>query len=101
MLLGSDIHDNPGAGLILRAGGVARIAHSAFGRNGSSEQATAALVIEPGARPTFHRNVFHSVDPLTFGALDELFRTRLKNDNWFPDARPMTPAAGRGRGRGQ
>ena len=101
MLLASEIHDNPGAGLALRAGGVMRIAHSTFGRNGSSEQAAAALVIEPGARPTFLRNVFHSLDPRALAFLDEASLAQLKADNWFPDAPQGSAAPARGRGRGR
>ena len=101
MLLASEIHDNPGAGLALRAGGVMRIAHSTFGRNGSSEQAAAALVIEPGARPTFLRNVFHSLDPKALAFLDDASLAQLIADNWFPDAPQGTAAPARGRGRGR
>ena len=38
MLVGSDIRDNPGAALAIRARASPRIAHSAFTRNGTSEQ---------------------------------------------------------------
>lgn len=101
MLVASDIHDNPGAGLVLRAGGATRIVHNAFSRNGSSEQVASAVVIEPGARPTFQRNVFHNVDPQTLAALDDASRAQLKNENWFPDMRPATTGPARGRGRGR
>jgi serine/threonine protein phosphatase PrpC len=94
MLLGSDIHDNSGAGLALRAGASPRITHSTFSNNGGSEQ---AMLIEPGAQPVFVGNFFHSLDPLSFSALDPAARLQLRNVNWFPDARPA-PAAGR-RGR--
>ena len=36
-LVGGDIHDNPGLGLVVRAGASPRIAHSAFNRNGTPE----------------------------------------------------------------
>jgi serine/threonine protein phosphatase PrpC len=72
MLLASDIHDNPGAGLILRRDSSPLISHNEFFGNGSSEEAASALVIEPGARPLLQHNV-------------------------FPDARAI-PAGGRGRG---
>jgi len=75
MLLASDIHDNPGAGLTLRRDSSPLIAHNEFLKNGSSEQASSAMVIEPGARPVLQHNV-------------------------FPDARPVTTGAARGRGRG-
>jgi hypothetical protein len=72
MLLASDIHDNPGAGLTLRRDSSPLIAHNEFLKNGSSEQAASAIVIEPGARPLLQHNV-------------------------FPDARAIA-AGGRGRG---
>jgi serine/threonine protein phosphatase PrpC len=101
-LLGSDIHDNPGAGLAVRANATPRITHNVFSRNGTSEQVGSAVAIEAGARPILLRNIFHNVDPLAMTPLDEILRTQLKNDNWFPDARPpqtSTPARGRGQGR--
>jgi len=100
-LLASDIHDNPGAGLALRAGSGARIAHNTFSRNGSSEQAAAAIVIEPGARPALLANTFHGLDPQAFTNLDDGARTQLKADNLFPDVRPEAAPAARGRGRGR
>ena len=53
MLVGSDIRDNPGAALAIRAGASPRIAHSAFVRNGTSEHAPASVIIEPGPRHCF------------------------------------------------
>jgi PPM family protein phosphatase len=94
MLLGSDIHDNSGAGLALRAGASPRITHSTFSNNGGNAQ---AMLIEPGARPVFVGNFFHNLDPQAFGSLEPAARVQLRNVNWFPDARP-TPGAGR-RGR--
>jgi hypothetical protein len=100
MLLASDIHDNPGAGLALRANASPRITHNTFGGNGQSQQAASAMVIEPGARPIFTGNVFRNVDPKMFALLDADTLAQLKSTNMFPDARPATngPATGRGRG---
>jgi serine/threonine protein phosphatase PrpC len=102
MLMASDIHDNPGAGLTIRANARPRIAHNVFNRNGSSEQAAAAVMLEKGVRPTFQRNVFFGVDTQSFMHLDDASRAQLKKENLFPDARPAIagPARG-GRGRGQ
>ena len=97
MLLASDIHDNPGAGLTLRRDSSPLISHNEFLGNGSSEQASSALVIEPGARPVIRRNVFRHVDPLSIGGIDNALRAQLRNSNVFPDARAL-PAGGRGRG---
>jgi hypothetical protein len=97
MLLASDIHDNPGAGLTLRRDSSPLISHNEFLGNGSSEQASAALVIEPGARPILQRNVFRHLDPLSIAGIDTAFRAKLRNSNVFPDARANT-TGGRGRG---
>jgi hypothetical protein len=67
MLLASDIHDNPGAGLTLRRDSSPLIAHNEFLKNGSSEQASSAMVIEPGARPLLQHNVLPDARPLTTG----------------------------------
>ena len=101
MLLASDIHDNPGSGLTLRRDSSPRISHNEFLGNGSSEQASSALVIEPGARPLLQRNVFRHLDPLSIAGIDTALRAQLRQSNVFPDARPMPTgtAAGRGRGR--
>ena len=93
MLLGSDIHDNPGAGLALRANASPRITHSTFSNNGGPEQ---AMHVEPGTRPVFVGNFFHNLDPMAFSTLEPAARVQLRNVNWFPDARPA-PAGRRGR----
>jgi serine/threonine protein phosphatase PrpC len=100
MLLASDIHDNPGAGLALRANASPRITHNTFGANGQSQLAASAMVIEPGARPMFTGNVFRNVDPKMFTLLDADTLAQLKSTNIFPDARPATASPGTGRGRG-
>jgi PPM family protein phosphatase len=92
-LLGGELHDNPGAGLSVRAGGQVRVAHSLFTRNGTAEQA-AAMRIDPGAEPVFHRNVFQGMTPDLFAALDDQARAVLARDNWFLALpRPALPAA--------
>jgi hypothetical protein len=83
VLVGSDIHDNPGAGLAIRARASPRIAHNAFVRNGMSEHAPTAVIIEPGAAPLFQRNVFQGLSPQAFVALGEHALQEMKRDNWF------------------
>jgi hypothetical protein len=82
-LVGSDVHDNPGVGLVIRAGATPRIANSTFARNGTPDRAAKALVIEGGARPRFTGNVFRGVGPDAFRALDATAREDLARDNWF------------------
>src|SRR5688572_4860039 len=57
-LVGGDIHDNPGLGLVVRAGANPRIAHSAFTCNGTPEGIGPSFVVEAGAWPTFSNNWF-------------------------------------------
>jgi serine/threonine protein phosphatase PrpC len=82
-LLGSDIHDNPGPAIVVRAGSTPRIAHNAFARNGISERARGALDVATGARPQFFKNTFLGLSPDSFLALDDAARRALSNENWF------------------
>jgi hypothetical protein len=98
-LAASDIHDNPGAAIMIRAGAAPRITHSTFGRNGLSEHASGGLVIEHGSTPVFTGNVFVDLTPDAFMALDEAARTALRSMNWFLPHEPVrarpTPGGGR------
>jgi len=98
-LFGSEIHDNPGAALVARAGALTRIAHNTFARNGSSDRARGAFVIETRAEPRWLRNVFHGVDPLAFIGLDDAGRLALSATNVFVSTPPVVPVAPAGRGR--
>jgi hypothetical protein len=82
-LVGSEIHDNPGAALAIAAGASPRIAHSTFGRNGTSQRTPATFAIEKGAMPLFERNVFIGVRADVFATLDQTSRIALTRDNWF------------------
>jgi PPM family protein phosphatase len=92
MLIGSEIHDNAGAGLTLRRDSSPLISHNEF---------SGTLVVEPGARPVLQRNVFRGMDPLSIAGIDTAFRARLRSANVFPDARPLTTGISSGRGRGR
>ena len=99
-LTGSDIHDNPGPALTIRAGGPLRVAHNAFARNGLSEHARASIVVEEGAEPSIVRNVFQGVSPKVFQSLGDAARLSIMRENWFPDSpasRTTTSASSRGR----
>jgi PPM family protein phosphatase len=82
-LMGSDIHDNPGAALAIQAGATPRITHNVFSRNGLSQHTPATFTIDQGAVPFFQRNVFLGVRPHVFDALDEAARVRVLSENWF------------------
>jgi hypothetical protein len=97
---GSDIHDNPGAALMIGAGASPRIAHNVFARNGLSERARASLVIEDEAEPSFVGNVFQGVTQKVFQSLGDAGRLSVMRENWFPDgaaSRTTTSASPRGR----
>jgi PPM family protein phosphatase len=89
-IVGSDIHDNPGLGLVVRTGASPRIANSAFARNGTPEGIGHPMVVESGATPTFTSNMFRGVAPDRLGAFDAGMRQTLLRDNWF--AGPHRPA---------
>jgi hypothetical protein len=97
-VVGSDIRDNPGTALAIRAGATARIAHNVFFRNGTSGRVPALVMVEGTARPEFSANVFQGVTLQMFGELAEASRAALTRDNWFvegPDSRPAAAAAPR------
>ena len=91
-ILGSSIHDNFGAGLTVRAGAEPRIAHSEFVRNGMSERAAGAIVIDAGARPRLEGNIFHGVLAESLMGLGQAERAAVKASNWF-----IAPEEGVGR----
>ena len=98
MLVGSDIHDNAGVGLAVRAHATVRVTHNTFSNNSASEQAASAMLIEPMARPIFQGNVFRGMTPQSLPFIDMDLRMQLKTGNVFPDV-PATPVPARGRGR--
>jgi hypothetical protein len=101
-LVGSDIHDNPGTGLLIAANTAPRISHNVFSRNGMSEHAAGTFTIETGSEPIFRANVFLGTPSTVFVGMSEAARAAVLRDNWFlplPDAtsRPSSEAASRGR----
>lgn len=94
-VIGSDIHDNPGAALRVGSGAAPRITHTSFVRNGSSAAAGTSLLVEAGARPRFSRNVFQGVAPAAFVTLDEAARAVISRENWFIEAAAAREPANR------
>src|SRR5262245_36302020 len=90
-LIGSDIHDNPGAGLAIHAGARPRITHNVFNRNGLSQNTPAAFSVEQGAEPFLQQNVFLGMRPDVFATFDQAARLRLEHDNWFMAPRTTRP----------
>ena len=95
-LLASDIHDNPGAALVIQRAAAPRIAHNTFRRNGLSERASGTLWVDGGAAPLFRENVFVGLNADAFRALEEATRLPLSAENWFiapvEAPRPSKPA---------
>lgn len=91
MLVGSEIHDNPGAALTILAGAGPRLTQNVFRRNGLSAQAAGTFGIERGAAPRFQRNVFLDIRPDIF-PFDEQGRAALEAENWFVSSEHSAPA---------
>ena len=91
-LIGSDIHDNPGAAMVIRAGTAPRIAHNAFLRNGMSERARAPFTIEAGGRPRFHPTYSQGL-LLTRSSHFGPGTAALVQDNWFLGIHEPPPPA--------
>jgi hypothetical protein len=98
-LLASDIHDNPGAAMIIRAFANPRVTNNVFTRNGMSERASGNFVLELGSTPKFEKNVFVGLSPDVFVTLDEATRLSLKQLNWFIPTREIVPPRPGPRGR--
>jgi serine/threonine protein phosphatase PrpC len=95
-LASSDIHDNPGAALVVRPGANATISHNVFMRNGSANTRT-PWTVEENSGSTFMANVFVGMSPDMFAGSSDA-RATLARDNWFvdrrPAARPVRPRPG-------
>jgi serine/threonine protein phosphatase PrpC len=59
-LRASWIHDNPGAGILVRAGAASRLAHNRIEKNGGASQAGAGIELEAGARAEITDNLIVS-----------------------------------------
>jgi serine/threonine protein phosphatase PrpC len=83
-VVGADVHDNPGAGLVIRSGATSRITHSGFNKNGMSERTSAPVIVEAGARVRLEQNVFTGITPEVFRALPADAAAITVRENWFP-----------------
>jgi len=100
-VVAADLHDNPGAAIVIRAGASPRIAHSTFVRNAGSERASGTLLVEATAHPVFTNNTFYDIRPDSLILPPDMGRSPLIRDNWFvnpPADRPATSPARSGRG---
>ena len=90
-LIGSEIHDNPGTAMAIRAHSSPRIAQNSFVRNGLSTRAARSLIVEPDAHPELQRNLFHGISPEIFAGFDATALRALTHDNWFLGVQRGTP----------
>jgi serine/threonine protein phosphatase PrpC len=81
-LVGSSIHDNPGAGLALRRSARPRISQNTFARNGYGGR-TSPFVVAADAAPVIEGNVFVDAAAQSFATLPAGTRSALARDNWF------------------
>jgi PPM family protein phosphatase len=98
-VVASDIRDNPGAALAIRAGAAPRIMHNVFIRNGLSTAASGTIAIDGSAEPDMSGNIFHGIGRASFSALPEAVRSAIIRDNWFPEADTARPDVRTPRGR--
>ena len=101
-VVAADLHDNPGAAIVIRAGTSPRIAHSTFVRNAASERASGTLLVEATARPIFVNNTFYGISPDSLIVPATVERGALSRDNWFvnpPTDRPSSSPTRPGRAR--
>jgi serine/threonine protein phosphatase PrpC len=92
-LIASDIRDNRGSALVIRAGAAPRISHNTFARNGWPDSKVAVVSVHQ-AGPAFDANVFAGMNESSFSGLNVGAMETLKRDNWFVTALPArSPAA--------
>ena len=82
--IGGDVHDNPGAGLVIRSGASSRISHSGFAKNGVSERDQCAShrrsrSQRPARAECLRRRLARGVPRPDAEAAAAALR-----DNWFP-----------------
>ncbi len=82
-LLASDVHDNPGAGVIVRNGASPRIAHNTFAANATSGRAAGPMLIESGGTPEIRGNTFIGVAPGAVMGLTGEAAAAFARGNWF------------------
>jgi len=83
-VVGLYVHDNPGAGLVIRSGASSRISHSGFTKNGMSERTSAPVIVQAGARVRLEQNVFTGITPDVFRTLPHDAAAAALRQNWFP-----------------
>jgi hypothetical protein len=91
-LLGSDLVNNFGSALVVRAGASPRISHNWFARNASAETSPSWLIVESDTTVRFVGNVFEGIRPESF--------PQLREGNTFVPPPPVAPQPSTGARRG-
>lgn len=92
-LMASDLHDNPGVAIEIRAGAQPRIAHNTLAKNATSERAAGWMLVEAGARPDIRSNTFVAARPEAIIGPTGASAAAIASSNWF-----ISPPAPAGRG---
>jgi serine/threonine protein phosphatase PrpC len=98
-IIAGNIHDNPGAAIIVGNGASPRIAHNAFIRNATSERATGTLLVESAAHPIITANTFFNLRPDSVVVPQTGEFNGLSRENYFIPAATPEPPRRDGRGR--
>jgi PPM family protein phosphatase len=96
-LLASHVHDNAGAGVLVRSPAAPRLAHNVFARGSVTGGIAAPLVVEPGGRPALASNVFPGISDDQLALPPSVDTAAVKRDNWFPDGGDRGRSAAPGR----
>ncbi len=100
-LVGSSLHDNPGAAVVIRGDAAPRLSHNSFAKNATSELAPGWMLVEAGARPEINANTFVGVRPTAVIGPTGAAAAAIAADNWFLPPAPARPAGRSGRRGGQ
>lgn len=99
-LLGSEIHDNPGSGVVMEVDAAVRLAHNVFARNGSTPDAM-PFVIHPETRLDITGNIFRGMDLQALGPIDDEAQRVAASSNVFvgseTSSNAVRPTASRSR----
>jgi serine/threonine protein phosphatase PrpC len=98
-LLASEVHDNPGLAVLVRAGASPRIQSSSFARNATAGRTVSPLLIEAGATVELRNNIFRGIAPSML--LGPGAPPSVAIDNSFPDPPATVPAPPRPSPRGR
>lgn len=95
-LVASDLHDNPGAAVVIRADAQPRLVHNTFAKNATSERAPGWMLVEAGAKPEIRANTFVAARPEAVIGPTGAGAAAIAANNWFLSPPAPTSPTGRG-----